>query len=127
LEPRFLVPPDVRAFWDETVAAKKADAARRREAEQAWRRGSPERSRLLDAHLSRALPPDLGRQLADGMDQADSTRKLSSAVIQKVAALVPAIVGGSADLAESNLTDVKNGGSVGPGSYAGRNVHYGIR
>jgi transketolase len=40
---------------------------------------------------------------------------------------VPSLVGGSADLAESNLTDVKGGGSFGPGSYGGRNVHFGIR
>jgi transketolase len=48
-------------------------------------------------------------------------------MIQKAAALVPSLVGGSADLAESNLTDIKGAGGVGPGQYAGRNVHYGIR
>jgi transketolase len=73
------------------------------------------------------VPADLRARLLEGMDQADSTRKLSSAVIQKVAALVPALVGGSADLAESNLTDIKGGGSVGAGSYDARNVHFGIR
>jgi transketolase len=57
----------------------------------------------------------------------DSTRKLSSAVIQRAAALVPALAGGSADLAESNLTDIKGGGSVAAGSYAARNIHFGIR
>jgi transketolase len=36
-------------------------------------------------------------------------------------------VGGSADLAESNLTDIKGAGGVGAGQYAARNVHYGIR
>jgi transketolase len=40
---------------------------------------------------------------------------------------VPALVGGSADLAESNLTDIKGAGGVAAGSYAARNVHYGIR
>jgi len=57
----------------------------------------------------------------------DSTRKLSSAVINRAAALVPSLMGGSADLAESNLTEIKGGGSVAPGAYVGRNVHYGIR
>jgi len=36
-------------------------------------------------------------------------------------------VGGSADLAESNLTDIKGGGSFSPESPAGRNLHFGIR
>jgi transketolase len=126
-EPRFFVPDEVRAFWKQTVAAKQADAKRRRDAEAAWRRENPEEARLLDAHVGRAVPADLRARLLEGMDQADSTRKLSSAVIQKAAALVPALVGGSADLAESNLTDIKGGGSVGAGSYDARNLHFGIR
>jgi transketolase len=36
-------------------------------------------------------------------------------------------VGGSADLAESNLTDLKGLGAVSPGAYGGRNIHFGIR
>jgi len=36
-------------------------------------------------------------------------------------------VGGSADLAESNLTEIKGAGGVAAGKYAARNVHYGIR
>jgi transketolase len=127
LEPRFLVPDDVRAFWRATVAEKQADAARRRDAERAWRAENPAEAAILDAHRERRVPQDLRARLLDGMDQADSTRKLSNAVIQKAAALVPALVGGSADLAESNLTDIKGGGAVAPRAYDARNVHFGIR
>ena len=127
LEPRFLVPDDVQAFWQETVAAKQADAARRREAERAWRAENADDAAILDAHLQRTLPADLRQKLLDGLDVADSTRKLSNVVIQKAAALVPALVGGSADLAESNLTDIKGGGAVAPCAYNARNIHYGIR
>jgi transketolase len=73
------------------------------------------------------VPADLAARLLEGADASDATRKLSQAMIQKAAALVPSLVGGSADLAESNLTDIKGGGGVGPGQYAARNVHYGIR
>jgi transketolase len=48
-------------------------------------------------------------------------------VLQKAAQLVPALVGGSADLAPSTLTLIKDAGSVGPGSFDGRNLHFGIR
>jgi transketolase len=127
VEPRFLVPDDVRAFWREAVEAKRADAARRREAERAWRAENVHEAALLDAHLQRAVPADLRARLLEGMDLADSTRKLSNMIIQKAAALVPALAGGSADLAESNLTDIKGAGAVAPCAYNARNIHFGIR
>jgi transketolase len=127
LEPRFLVPDDVRAYWNGVQAEKRAARAAWDGRTAAWREANTEKAALLDAHVSRALPPDLRRKLLESADAADATRKLSQATIQKVAALVPSVVGGSADLAESNNTDIKGGGSVAAGSYGGRNVHYGIR
>jgi len=125
--PRFLVPGDVAAFWKALRAEKVADAGARRARERAWRAASPEQAALLDAHLHRSVPADLRARLLDGADAADATRKLSQAVLQKAAALVPSLVGGSADLAESNLSDIKGSSAVGTGSFDGRNVHYGIR
>jgi transketolase len=125
--PRFLVPDEVRAFWAGVQAEKRAEVEAWRRREAAWRGENPDEARILDGHLSRAVPADLRQKLLEGADLADSTRKLSNAVIQKAAALVPALVGGSADLAESNLTDIKGGGAVGPGSYDARNIHFGIR
>ncbi len=126
-EPRFLVPDDVRAFWADLVEARKADHAAWKARTAAWRAAHPEKAALLDAHVNRTVPADLAARLLEGADASDATRKLSQALIQKAAALVPALVGGSADLAESNLTDIKGGGSVAAGQYAARNVHYGIR
>jgi transketolase len=125
--PRFLVPDDVRAFWREAQAEKRAARADKDEQAKGWRRANADKAALLDAHLTRALPDDLRTRLLEGADAADATRKLSQAAIQKAAALVPALVGGSADLAESNNTDIKGAGAVAPGSYGGRNVHYGVR
>jgi transketolase len=48
-------------------------------------------------------------------------------VIQWAAEKVPQLISGSADLEPSTLTLIEDGGSVGPHSYAGRNVHYGVR
>jgi len=127
LEPRFLVPEDVRALWAEVVRGKVAEHEAWRRREQAWRATHADRAVLLDAHLRRDVPPDIQAQLLSVTDAVDSTRKISSALIQRAAAAVPSLVGGSADLAESNLTDVKGAGGVGPSSYAGRNIHFGIR
>jgi len=127
LEPRFLVPEDVRALWAEVVRGKVAEHEAWRRREQAWRATHADRAVLLDAHLRRDVPPDIQAQLLSVTDAVDSTRKISSALIQRAAAAVPSLVGGSADLAESNLTDVRGAGGVGPTSYAGRNIHFGIR
>ncbi|MEY2669444.1 MAG: hypothetical protein RJA59_2082, partial [Pseudomonadota bacterium] len=126
-EPRFLVPDDVRAFWAEVVERRKGEHAAWKRRADAWRAANPEKAALLDAHVNRTVPADLAAKLLEGADASDATRKLSQAMIQKAAALVPSLVGGSADLAESNLTDIKGAGGVAAGAYAARNVHYGIR
>ncbi|MGA8890781.1 MAG: transketolase [Anaeromyxobacteraceae bacterium] len=126
-EPRFLVPDDVRAYWAEVVRGKQAEHEAWKRRAGAWRATHPEKAALLDAHVNRTVPADLAARLLEGADGADATRKLSQAIIQKAAALVPALVGGSADLAESNLTDIKGAGSVGADAWGARNVHYGIR
>jgi len=126
-EPRFLVPDDVRALWSEVVRDRKAEHAAWQRRAEGWRAANPEKAKLLDAHVNRTVPSDIAARLLEGADASDATRKLSQAVAQKAAALVPSLVGGSADLAESNLTDIKGAGGVGPGQYAARNVHYGIR
>ena len=61
-----------------------------------------------------------------------ATRQTSSVVLNKIAAVIPTLMGGSADLAPSNLSDMKNTdtityGDFAPGSYEGRNMHFGIR
>jgi transketolase len=126
-EPRFLVPDDVRAFWREVQAEKAAAVKAARETERAWRAGRPEQAALLDAHVERRVPERILERLLEGADGAEATRKLSAATIQRVAPLVPCVVGGSADLAESNLTDIKGAGSFSADNAGGRNVHYGIR
>ena len=124
---RFLVPEDVRAFWREVQAEKAEGVAAARAREKAWRAANPDKAALLDVHLERWVPERIVERLLDGAAGAEATRKLSAATLQKVAPLVPSLVGGSADLAESNLTDIKGGGSFSPETPDGRNVHFGIR
>ena len=56
-----------------------------------------------------------------------STRSACGKVMNAVAALVPGLVGGSADLGPSNKTYLDGLGDVGPGTFEGRNVRFGIR
>ena len=56
-----------------------------------------------------------------------ASRAASQKALEALVPAVPELVGGSADLTGSNLTLVKAMGIVGPGSFAGRYLHYGIR
>ena len=77
------------------------------------------------------------RELPDGWDKdlptfpADAkgiaTRESSSKVLNAVAKNLPWLVGGSADLATSNKTTIKDGGDFQANAYKGRNFHFGVR
>ena len=56
-----------------------------------------------------------------------ATRKASGAAIGWLAARVPHLVGGSADLGGSNVTLIEGAGSVARSGYGGRNLHFGVR
>jgi len=129
LEPAFLVPDDVRAFWAGRVEELKKtyDSWQQKLAQF---RKDPGRARLWDQYANREVPGDLPEQLAKvvaSTTAAEATRKVSQAVIQKIAELVPNLVGGSADLDPSTFTYLKDKGDVKPGDYGARNIHFGVR
>src|SRR6202022_627549 len=81
--------------------------------------------RLLRRELPAGWDSEVPKFHASGTMTA--TRKSSHDVLQWVAANVPELVGGSADLAPSTLTLIDGADSVERGSYGGRNLHFGIR
>jgi len=103
----------------------------------AWAAAHPDRKALLDRLLARELPADISAALPVFEAGKDvSTRAASGTVINALAAELPELWGGSADLAESNLTTIKNAKSFIPeewsthewsGSPYGRVLHFGIR
>lgn len=60
-------------------------------------------------------------------DGAMATRTASGKVLNAIAAILPELVGGSADLAPSNNTSLNGYGDLGAGEANGRNVHFGVR
>lgn len=75
------------------------------------------------------LPDDWAADIPDlaEADSADATRNWSGRVIQGLAARIPNLIGGSADLAGSNKTDIDGADSLLYETPGGRIVHYGIR
>jgi transketolase len=61
------------------------------------------------------------------LEKAQATRVSSGVVLQSLAARVPNLIGGSADLAGSNMTDIKGGGDLMAASPGGRIIHFGVR
>jgi transketolase len=128
LEPAFLVPDQVRALWAARVEELKKDYERWQQKLAQWRK-DPEHARVWDTFAKREVPQDIAEQLARVVAglTGEATRKVSQAVLQKAAELVPSLVGGSADLDPSTFTYIKGGGDVKPDGYDGRNIHFGVR
>lgn len=127
-EQSFVVPEDVRGFLAERIAEKKADAAEWDAQFDAWKSSSPDGAALLEAILRKEIPADLEARLLAAVPEKDvATRASSGAMIQVVAKAVPAVVGGSADLAPSNNTYMKEMGDFTAEDRAGRNFHFGVR
>ncbi len=60
-------------------------------------------------------------------DKPEATRVSGGKCINKIAAVIPNIMSGSADLAPSTKTEIKGGGYFSPENRAGCNIHFGIR
>lgn len=60
-------------------------------------------------------------------DKPEATRNLSGVMINRIKDVLPNLIGGSADLAPSNKTNMKDAGDFSKNNYAGRNLHFGVR
>ncbi|MDF5736848.1 MULTISPECIES: transketolase [unclassified Nostoc] len=60
-------------------------------------------------------------------DKGLPTRKHSETCLNKLAAVLPELIGGSADLTHSNLTEIKGKGDFQKGEYQNPNIHFGVR
>ena len=126
--PPFTVPEDVQAICQERVAEVKLGYVSWQRGFQGWHAANPEKAKLWDEMWNKHLPANLTEELLASVAGKDgATRALSGTVLQKVAALLPSLVGGSADLAPSNNSDIKGAASVQADNFAGRNLHFGIR
>ena len=105
----------------------------------AWAEKNPERKQLFDRMAAYELPENFGEDMPVWQpdEKGIATRKASAEALQVLAAQLPELWGGSADLAGSNNTVIKGAPSFGPQSIStdmwqadplhGRNLHFGIR
>jgi transketolase len=127
-EPTFYVPEDALAHWRSAVS-------RGGELESGWRKRFESYARAhsdLAAEFERWMAGDLPAGWDKGLPIVKpsagqlATRQASGLALQAIAAAVPNLVGGSADLGGSTGTTLKQGGTFGP-STSGRTFHWGVR
>jgi len=126
-EETFFVSPTTRAYFEQHKVTLKAAHAKWEGTYNAWRAGNKDLAAELDAALEGKVP-DL-RAVIPAFDPTANiaTRKAGSDVLQPIAAAMPLLVSGSADLHGSTLNYIKDGGDFNRENRAGRNLHYGIR
>jgi transketolase len=127
-EPNFYVPEDALLHWRGAIP-------RGYELESSWRRRFedyaaefPELADEWSQWLSGELPAGWERALPEVETEAKplATRQASGLALQAIAAAVPNLIGGSADLGSSTGTTLKQGGNFGPDA-PGRTFHWGVR
>jgi transketolase len=128
LEPAFHIPEDALANWRGAVSRGAEFEAQWQQRYDRYEAAHPSLAAELRQWLSGALP--------EGWDQALpvippsvgqlATRQASGLALQAIAAAVPNLVGGSADLGGSTGTTLKQGGTFGPAT-TGRTFHWGVR
>ena len=136
-EQTFEVDPEVLAHTRKAVERGQAQHSEWNDQFEAWATANPDKKVLLDRVLSGELPEGVEEALPVFEAGKDvSTRAASGKVINAIAGVMPELWGGSADLAESNLTTIEGGGSFVPEKWSthewtasptGRVLHFGIR
>jgi len=122
----FAVPAEAReAFAD---ARERGAVAREawNDRQAQWRASDPEAAREWDAAWRGDVPADLAERLPDFGHDPLATRAAGGKTMQALAALVPTMVGGAADLVESTKTRFDHDDGY-TRAAPGRNVHWGVR
>lgn len=125
----FHVPEEVYTHFRETVADKGAKVeAEWNELFDAYKTKYPELGKQLEAAMKGELPEGWDSEIPvyeEGKSLA--SRASSGEVLNAIAKKVPSFFGGSADLAGSNKTNIKNEADFTAEDYSGRNIWFGVR
>jgi len=135
----FEIPDDVRQGWDAKDKGKRAERRWKR-IFSAYEKANPELAKEYLRRVSGDLPSDFHEKAKNLVAETNlkaetiATRKASQNALEVLVPALPELVGGSADLAGSNLTMVKaskavgkTDASVGPNTGGGNYLFYGVR
>jgi len=95
-----------------------------------WKEKNQELAKELNDRMTLSVPADLEEKLLKSLPEKPApiaTRKLSQTVLQAASELVPALIGGSADLEPSTFTLINKSTDVLKNAFSGKNLRFGIR
>jgi transketolase len=129
---KFLVPEGVREHFQDGIGKRgREEHAQWSKMFAEYSQKNPDLAERLHLMQKRELPAGWDKNLTafPADPKGVATRESSGKVLNTLAQNVPWIIGGSADLATSNKTTLKfeGAGDFQPGTYSGRNLHFGIR
>jgi transketolase len=124
----FSVAETVRRHFQRCVAKGKRDEAAWRKRWDAWAQRHPELAEVWRQAMEGSLPPGWDAGLPTFTDgKPIATRAAFGQALNAVAARVPTLMGGSADLSPSNNTVIKGARDFQKGAYDGRYLRFGVR
>lgn len=130
--PPFVVPEEVYAAWDHKAEGKRIEAEWTAMYE-GYKAAHPELAAELERRLAGDLPADWSEVVMDAICAAEeaqetvATRKASQKALNALAPNLPELLGGSADLTGSNLTNWTGVKSLNTGDMSARHISYGVR
>jgi transketolase len=125
-QPDFFVPETVLAWWRDLGKQGAPVQDTWNATYAAWKSANPELSAELERMRDEKVPA-LPWPIFDAENGNVATRDAGGTVMNAIAEALPELVGGSADLDPSTKTYLKGFGDFEPGSYEGRNIHFGVR
>jgi transketolase len=125
----FEVPADALAHMRKAIERGASAEAGWQENLAQYRTKYPTEAAEFERYLSGKLPDGWEKALPvyTPADKEVASRKHSEICLNALAPVLPELIGGSADLTHSNLTEMKGFGDFLPGNYAGRNLRFGVR
>ncbi len=127
--PPFTIPAEVQAHYREAIPRGTALEAEWNSLFGRYSEKYRDLSKELKNMLDGVFPEnwDSGQPVFSSSEGPISTRDASGKTMNAIAASLPGLIGGSADLAGSNRTTLKGQGDFGFGGNQGRNIHFGVR
>lgn len=125
----FHVSQEVREHFESIIEDKKKEEENWKGRFEAYKTKYPELAKEWEDWHSDSLNKDIfeDEELWSFSKDKLATRSASGEVLNKLAQRIPNLIGGSADLAPSNNTHLKDLGSFSKENRRGRNIHYGVR
>jgi transketolase len=124
----FHIPEEVQQNFDEAAQSGAEAEEKWNELFASYKKAYPELASQLETAIAGELPEGWDKDIpVYEAGDSPATRASGGEVLNEIAKNVPSLFGGSADLASSNKTMLKNEEDFSRNNYAGRNIWFGVR